>query len=358
MILGYTFSQLVWYFLIYSFIGWCVEVVFCAVTLGKAVNRGFLNGPVCPIYGFGMLAVLLLLRLAGFAQPQDAGAWLLFFGGMVLASAVELFAGWLMLRLFHARWWDYSNEPFNLGGFICLKFSLMWGAGAILVLRVVHPAIAALVEQGFLGRYGWLIQLLLCLLYAADLVVTLVTVAGLNRDLEELDRVSASLHLVSDALSDTLGNTALETDRRLDEGRLQMLLARAEARDAVNEAVESAEEAAAAARKNAAEARALARAQAQEAAAWMEQSLGDALETMRDNAMSAADAARLRAAQSQENLLEKRVVLEKRAELLRADVLNKRVFGGRRLLNAFPHMAHQRHESVLQELRERMVHKD
>ena len=114
----------------------------------------------------------------------------------------------------------------------------------MIIMRVVHPFIAALVAP-IPHKVGWVVMALLYALYAADLVVTLFVVAGLRRDLEALEKVTSSLHEVSDALTDLLGTTALNTDQKLDEGRLQMLLARAEARDAVNEAMDSAEEAAA-----------------------------------------------------------------------------------------------------------------
>lgn len=91
-VLGLTFYELLWYFAIYSFLGWCMEVVFCTVRTGKLVNRGFLNGPVCPIYGFGMVIVLAVL-----GRFSDNVA-LLFFGGMALTSALELAGGWALKR--------------------------------------------------------------------------------------------------------------------------------------------------------------------------------------------------------------------------------------------------------------------
>ena len=108
-------------FFIYSFLGWCVEVAFVAVTTGKVVDRGFLNGPVCPIYGCGMVGVLIILL------PVKNNVWLLFLGGMIICSTVELFGGWILDKIFHMRWWDYSEKPFNIGGYICLPFSIMWG---------------------------------------------------------------------------------------------------------------------------------------------------------------------------------------------------------------------------------------
>ena len=124
MLFGFTLYQIAAYFLIYSFLGWCVEVAYAAVTRGKLVNRGFLNGPVCPIYGFGMLALLFALT------PLLDNNLLLFVGGVIIPSAIELAGGWLLYRLYHTRWWDYTDRPFNVGGFICLEFSLYWGLGS------------------------------------------------------------------------------------------------------------------------------------------------------------------------------------------------------------------------------------
>ena len=110
-------------------LGWCLEVCFCTINTGQFVNRGFLNGPVCPIYGFGM--VLVIVALTGFSGNLPA----LFLGGMVLTSAIELAGGWALKKLFHTSWWDYSDQPFNIGGYICLKFSLAWGLCVVVVMR-------------------------------------------------------------------------------------------------------------------------------------------------------------------------------------------------------------------------------
>ena len=108
MICGMTYFQICLYFLIYSFGGWVVEVIFHAVALGKVINRGFLNGPVCPVYGFGVLSVFALLNtIQGSGRQMSDG--MIFVFGIVLATAVELVAGWLLDVCFHARWWDYSN---------------------------------------------------------------------------------------------------------------------------------------------------------------------------------------------------------------------------------------------------------
>lgn len=97
------FYTLCWVFLIYGFLGWCCEVIFAGVNQGKFVNRGFLNGPICPIYGCGMLLVLLIL------WPLRHRLLLLFIGSVALCTLLEYIVGFLLEKLFHQKWWDYSN---------------------------------------------------------------------------------------------------------------------------------------------------------------------------------------------------------------------------------------------------------
>ena len=110
-----------WIFFIYSFLGWCTEVSYAALVTGKFVNRGFLNGPVCPVYGFGVVIVLSIL------VPLKGNLLVLFIGSVVLTSLLEWLTGFLLEKIFHQRWWDYSDQPFNIGGYICLRFSIAWG---------------------------------------------------------------------------------------------------------------------------------------------------------------------------------------------------------------------------------------
>ena len=132
MVCGFSLYQILAFFLIYSCLGWCLEVIYAAVSTGQLVNRGFLNGPVCPIYGFGMIIVLFTL------SPLADNLLLLYLGGVILPSVLELVGGWALYKLYHTRWWDYSDFPFNIGGYICLEFSLLWGVGTVVVMKAVH----------------------------------------------------------------------------------------------------------------------------------------------------------------------------------------------------------------------------
>ena len=208
----YSIYQLLWLFLIYSFLGWCVEVSFVAVTSGRVVNRGFLNGPVCPIYGVGMLGALVLL------EPVSENLLLLFLLGMLLCTLVELIGGWVLERAFHTRWWDYSDEPFNLGGYICLRFSIMWGLAVTFAVRLIHPLIFAMVNWLPMLPGGILLGLLYGL-FTADFVLTLITVIGLRKQLGELERVGKALHAMGDTISDRVGNSALAADAKLESAK-------------------------------------------------------------------------------------------------------------------------------------------
>ena len=222
---GFSLYHVLAFFLIYSCTGWCLEVIFAAATTGQLVNRGFLNGPVCPIYGFGMVIVLFALT------PLQDSVLLLYIGGVILPSALELVGGWALYKLYHTRWWDYSDFPFNIGGYICLEFSLLWGVGTLVVMRIVHPVVAGLVDM-VPPFVGFVVMCVLYAVYAADVVVTAFAASGLAKTLDAMEQLADSIHAVSDAMTQLLGTTTLNADQKLDEQRLQLKLAAAEAREA------------------------------------------------------------------------------------------------------------------------------
>lgn len=204
----FTFYELLWYFSIYSFLGWCIEVIFCTVRTGKLVNRGFLNGPVCPIYGFGMVLVLVVL-----GRFSD-NLWLLFFGGMVLTSALELVVGWALKKFFHTTWWDYSDKSLNIGGYVCLQFSVAWGACVVVAVRVLHAAVETLVRW-IPFPLGVVLICILTAYFLTDAVVTVLTICKINQNLRGLNDMAAKMRRDSDALSRGLGEFALQADEKL-----------------------------------------------------------------------------------------------------------------------------------------------
>ena len=220
----YTVWQYIFFFFLYSMLGWISEVIFAALDTGKLVNRGFLNGPLCPIYGSGMVAILFLI-----GRWAD-NVFVVFFGGMLITTLVELIGGIILYRAFHTRWWDYSDQPFNLGGYICLKFSLMWGLGSILLVMVFHP----LIEKPVLSIPETplvVIDLVLLALFAVDLGLSIAAAIGLNKRMTQIEEARSAMRVLSDKLTEVVGTSALNADELLDEQKLQLALARMEGRD-------------------------------------------------------------------------------------------------------------------------------
>lgn len=222
-------ARTVYWFFVYGLLGWCAEVVFAAVKEHRLVNRGFLCGPICPIYGFGMVALLYAVQgLARWGLP--ASAPVVFVAGGLLATLVELIGGWGLFRLFHIRWWDYSGLPGNLGGYICPQFALLWGLGSVAMAKGLHPLLARLGDRIPLNVLLVLDGALLAV-FLADTAVSAAAAAGLDRKLKEIDELRARLRRTSDRLTEVLGTGAMTADTLLDEQKLQLALARMERRD-------------------------------------------------------------------------------------------------------------------------------
>ena len=136
---GIDFYHLMNWLIIYSFFGWVWETCYVSVKSGKFVNRGFINGPLCTIYGFGAVSVYMILR------PFSDNLLYLYLGGVVVATALEYVTAVLMESIFHTSWWDYSDNKFNFQGRICLGASLGWGAFTVILFKVLHPFVESIV---------------------------------------------------------------------------------------------------------------------------------------------------------------------------------------------------------------------
>lgn len=185
--------------MIYSFFGWVYESILCSITSGSLVNRGFLNGPVCPVYGFGALVVIL-----AFWWEPDIRVWNLFFSSMVLTCTLEYLTSWAMEKLFHARWWDYSQYRFNINGRVCLLGAVAFGAFSVLLIKVVHPRVSAFVD-GFSPAAITAASAALFLTGAADCMVTVRHILALNGRLAEIQAAIDAYRAQSRQRAETLG---------------------------------------------------------------------------------------------------------------------------------------------------------
>lgn len=332
MIFGMTFYQLAWLFVIYSFLGWCVEVIYHAVTWGEVTNRGFLNGPVCPVYGFGVVSVFALINMI---QPEGTqmSDLLVYLFGVLLATLIELVAGWLLDLCFHARWWDYSKKPFNFRGYICLEFSLIWGFAILFVVRIFQKYIDKLINGRDNSVFVWTILVTLFVVYFVDLVVTIAVIRGFNKKLGQLDKLSVDLRIVSDKVSEKLGETTIEAAQNIGEGRVQAALAKAELRDKVDIMKDT-----------------LSTSEMREKIASLKDNLSttELRETLNSLRIS------ISAEEYKEIIGAKRAELQKKYEELVGSMMKHRLFGQGRLLRAFPDLKHRDYQNVVVKLKEKM----
>ena len=122
-------------FMVYSIIGWLMEVVLTYCRNKKFVNRGFLIGPYCPIYGSGVLLIMFILKRY---LDRPLG---LFCMAVIICSTLEYLTSYFMEKIFKARWWDYSNKKFNINGRICLEYAMLFGIGGTLIMYFINPMI-------------------------------------------------------------------------------------------------------------------------------------------------------------------------------------------------------------------------
>ena len=297
--------HLLWYFFIYAFLGWCSEVCFAALRTGSFVNRGFLNGPLCPIYGFGVVLVVSLLA------PVKEHFFLLFLSSVVLCSALEWITGFLLEKLFHQKWWDYSDQPFNLNGYICPIFSLLWGFACLIIMDMVHPAVESLVRH-IPRPVGLFLLAVFLVLAVVDVSATVAAMVGLNKHLRQLDEMAARIKQASNELGENLADATLNLSER-----------GAELKEDISDLRDDLAERSADLKEDLSER--LAAREAEQTARRM----------ARDAALKRREAA----------LAELKAANE--------ELLSTYGFGQQRLLRAFPHMTSTRHAAALEALRKR-----
>lgn len=197
------------FFYIYAFLGWGVEIAFHALTTGHLVNRGMLAGPFCPIYGVGMIAMILL------TEPLQFSWTLTFLAAMLLCTLIEFIVGVALRALFHTQWWDYSKEPFNIAGLVCLRFSIFWGMGGAFLIKVVHPPIrdaVALVPPVLLAA----IMSVLTVVLLADLVITVRGIRHLQSQNDLLFDIEAQIRETTAAIGSAITERTLDAQERLE----------------------------------------------------------------------------------------------------------------------------------------------
>ncbi len=202
-----TLHQTILYFFIYSFLGWIYETIFVSIREREWSNRGFLMGPICPIYGVGAVVAVLIC--------SDMSIPLTFILCMLGSAVLEYTTAYVLDKLFHASWWDYSNMPFNINGYICLPASLLFGAAGVLIAKILHPVISTPMAH-IPETVQEAAALLLVALCSADLTLTVSSLSDFAVKIKDFESrvnnaISDKYDELENTVSDKLANVKLAT---------------------------------------------------------------------------------------------------------------------------------------------------
>lgn len=160
-------------FISYAFLGWCMEVGCKYVQFGKFINRGFLIGPYCPIYGWGAIAITILLKRYTY-DPL-----VLFIMSTLVCSIIEYFTSYFMEKKYHARWWDYSSKKFNINGRICLETLIPFGILGLLIMYVTNPMLFK-IYQSISEIVVHIISITLFIIFIVDNIISSNIISSVN----------------------------------------------------------------------------------------------------------------------------------------------------------------------------------
>lgn len=190
------------FFIAYSILGWILEVIYHIFSVKKLINRGFLHGPICPIYGSGAVVMILCLT------PLIDNTIYLFVGGFILATVLEYITGYVLELAFDTKWWDYTYEKFNIKGYVCLKFSLLWGLVAVFMMRVLQPKIANITYS--------IPSFALEPLYHALLIIFVIDATLTINSLIEFRTILSELRLIKEELDERIKTRDSLLRQRID----------------------------------------------------------------------------------------------------------------------------------------------
>lgn len=210
----YTVAQWLLYFFIYCFIGWCFESTYVSLKKRRFVNRGFLMGPFLPIYGSGAVMMLVV------SSPFQDNVISTYFAGMIGATALEYITGVVMEALFKVRYWDYSNQPFNFRGYICLSSSLAWGAFTVLLTRWIHKPIERMV-MALPDLAVLIIVSVVGILILLDLISSVKAALDLRAVLYKMEKAKQEMELLKRRLDVVIAIANEENEQRKEQQKEQ-----------------------------------------------------------------------------------------------------------------------------------------
>ena len=195
-----TIIKYILLFFFYSAAGWLLESIYCSIGEKKIINRGFLTGPVCPIYGTAAIVMTVLIY-----NPFKDKPLTVFLLGIILCDIVEYITSYVMEKLFAARWWDYTYELLNLNGRICLKHSLYWGVISVVFVKVIHPSVDRLYDK-INGEYIFYIFIITVIVFMIDLANAVIKASDIRKLQKKLtlmlDTVTSGFNIAVETVED------------------------------------------------------------------------------------------------------------------------------------------------------------
>ena len=193
------------YIIIYSFLGWVLESVSKTIAQKKLVNSGFLNGPFCPIYGFGAIIMILCL---GFLKDNII---LLFISAFLLLSLWEYIVGFALEKIFKTKYWDYSHLKFNIHGRVCLKNSIFWGLLGLVFIKWIHPFIEGMVLLIPINILIY-IDIIICLAILVDTIISIVQITNIEIAITKLNEIGELIKNKVDELKGLKNKAKIKTE--------------------------------------------------------------------------------------------------------------------------------------------------
>ncbi len=172
-------------FIFYSFLGWVWESIYCSINEKKWADRGFLFGPICPIYGSCVVVTSALFGMVGFLSSPDFPIWGIFIICYIGSAIAEFGTSWVLEKRFHARWWDYSNMPLNIQGRICVPVSIAFGLAGVLIVKFLIPAVERFHTMVDPAVYV-LLSIILAMLFGADFALTEASLSTILKDVSRM----------------------------------------------------------------------------------------------------------------------------------------------------------------------------
>ena len=212
---NYNIYQWIAFFIIYCFIGWIGESLYVSWEHKKWVNRGFMNGPFLPIYGFG--AIIMLFA----ALPVRDNILLIFLFGMLSATLLEYATGWAIEKIFKVRYWDYSYEPFNIQGYICLGCSITWGLCAMLLLRIIHSPVEKFITT-FNSTLLTVLDYIFLIYFAVDMFLSVRQALDLKKIIIEYVKHNADIQRIQkriDVIIAVINDDKKQLEQKLEESK-------------------------------------------------------------------------------------------------------------------------------------------